>query len=411
MTTSLRKLTLEDLSVAEVAGRRVLVRVDYNVPVDDRLEVTDDSRIRGTVSTLSRLIDAGARIVLLSHFGRPKGRSVPEMSLRPAATRLSEILDRPVHFLEVTTGPEALAATLSLSDGEVLLLENTRFDPREEANDPGLADEMAELGDLFINDAFGAAHRAHASTVGVAERIKAKGGLAAAGLLMKKELDYLGSALDHPERPFIAILGGAKISGKIDVIEALLPKTDGLLIGGAMANTFFRAMGYETGASLVEEDRVELAGAILDRAQGRILLPTDLVVAREIVEGAETRVVPAGSVPDGWKALDVGPETVEGFRQKLASARTVLWNGPMGVAEIPEFRGGTDGVARALVSATERGAITVVGGGDSAAALTELGLADRVSHVSTGGGASLEFLEGKPLPGVVVLSDRPGANP
>ncbi len=407
MTTSSRKLTIEDLSAADVAGRRVLVRVDYNVPVDNQLEVTDDSRIRGTIPTLQLLIGAGARVVLLSHFGRPKGKSVPEMSLRPAAIRLSEILDRPVQFLETTTGPEALAATMALEDGEVLLLENTRFDPREEANDPGLADELAELGEVFVNDAFGAAHRAHSSTVGVAERIKAKGGRAVAGLLMKKELDYLGSALEKPERPFIAILGGAKISGKIDVIEALLPKTDGLLIGGAMANTFFKAMGYETGDSLVEGDRVDLAGAILDRAGGRILLPVDLVIAREIAEGAETRVVPATSVPDGWRALDVGPKTVEEYRLKLDSARTVLWNGPMGVAEIAAFRGGTDGVARALASATERGATTVVGGGDSAAALTELGLADRVTHVSTGGGASLEFLEGRPLPGVVVLSDHP----
>jgi phosphoglycerate kinase len=411
LTSSLRKLTIEDLAPEDVAGRRVLVRVDYNVPLDPELRVTDDSRIRGTVPTLKRLIDVGARIVLLSHFGRPKGKRVSEMSLRPAATRLSEILGLPVEFLDITTGPEALSATRELGDGEILLLENTRFDPREEAGDPGLADELAELGDIFVNDAFGAAHRAHASTVGVAQRVKAKGGLAVAGLLMKKELDYLGAALENPERPFIAILGGAKISGKIDVIEALLPKTDGLLIGGAMANTFFRAMGYETGDSLVEDDRVELAAAILERAGDRIQLPVDLVVAQAVEEGAETRVVPATSVEAGWKALDIGPETVEAYRKRLASARTVLWNGPMGVAEIPEFRGGTDGVARALVAATEAGAVTVVGGGDSAAALTELGLADRVSHVSTGGGASLEFLEGKPLPGVDVLSDKSGKIP
>ncbi|MDR0788488.1 MAG: phosphoglycerate kinase [Gemmatimonadota bacterium] len=403
----MRKYTLNDLAPADVAGKRVLVRVDYNVPLDDNLEVTDDTRIRTTLPTLNWLIDAGARIVLLAHFGRPKGKPVPEMSLRPAAVRLSELLNRPVQFLEVTTGPEALAASEALGRGEVLLLENTRYDAREEKNDPGLADELAELGDLFVNDAFGAAHRAHSSTVGVIQRIRAKGGLAVAGLLMKTELDYLGHALDDPARPFVAILGGAKISGKIDVIEALLPKTDWLLIGGAMANTFFKALGYETGDSLVEDDRIEMAKALLDKANGRIVLPLDLVVAAEMESGVETRVVDASVVPAGLKALDVGPKTVAEYARILGTARTVLWNGPMGVAEIPEFRAGTEGVAHALVSATEAGAITVVGGGDSVAALVDLGLQDEVSHVSTGGGASLEFLEGKPLPGVEALSDAP----
>jgi phosphoglycerate kinase len=407
VTASSRKYTLGDLRPADVAGRRVLVRVDYNVPLDENFEVTDDTRIRATLPTLRWLIDAGARIVLLAHFGRPKGKPVPEMSLRPAAVRLSELLDRPVEFLDVTTGPAALAATKALGDGEVLLLENTRYDAREEKNDQGLADEMAELGDLFVNDAFGAAHRAHSSTAGVAQRIRAKGGLAVAGFLMKSELDYLGHALENPVRPFVAILGGAKISGKIDVIEALLPKTDSLLIGGAMANTFFKALGYETGDSLVEDDRLEMAKTLLDKAGNRLVLPLDLVVSATIEAGAESRVVDAKAVPAGQKALDIGPKTVAAYAEIIRASRTVLWNGPMGVAEIADFRKGTEGVALALVEATKAGAITVVGGGDSAAALADLGLQDEVSHVSTGGGASLEYLEGKPLPGVDLLSDLP----
>jgi phosphoglycerate kinase len=400
------KLTLDDLSTEELRGRRVLVRVDYNVPVDERQKVTDDSRIRATLPTLRHLHDAGARIVLLSHFGRPKGKRVPEMSLRPVGARLAELVEMPVQFREVTSGPEAVAATMELRDGEVLLLENTRFDPREEANDPALADELTELGDVFVNDAFGAAHRAHASTAGVAERVRAKGGAAVAGLLMKRELDYLGGALAKPSRPFVAVLGGSKISGKIDVIEALLPKTDALLIGGAMANTFFRALGHQTGSSLVEENRLELAREVLERGGEKLVLPQDVVIAQEVEAGAATRVVPVGSIPADWMALDIGPATIEDFTTRLAAARTVLWNGPMGVAELAEFRRGTEAVARALTAATKGGAVTVVGGGDSAAALLELGLQDEVSHVSTGGGASLEFLEGKPLPGVELLSDR-----
>ncbi len=401
----MRKLTLEDLDPDELRGRRVLVRVDYNVPVDDRQEVVDDSRISATLPTLRLLHDAGARIVLLSHFGRPKGKAVSEMSLRPIAARLAELVNLPVQFLAVTTGPEASAASEELGQGEILLLENTRFDPREEANDPKMAAELGELGDIFVNDAFGAAHRAHASTAGVAERIRARGGVAVAGLLMKRELEYLGGALEDPARPFVAVLGGAKISGKIDVIEALLPKTDALLIGGAMANTFFRAKGFETGRSLVEEDRLELARQVIDRGGEKLVLPRDVVVAREMKAGAETRSVPADSIPVDWMALDIGPATIADFEARLRSARTVLWNGPMGVAELSEFRLGTEGVARALATATRGGAVTVVGGGDSAAALVELGLQQEVSHLSTGGGASLEFLEGKALPGVEVLSE------
>lgn len=399
------KATVANLRDEDVRGRRILVRVDYNVPLSDGGEVVDDTRIRATLPTLQALVGQGGRVVLLSHLGRPKGKPVPEMSLRPAAVRLAKLLGRPVAFVEATSGGVAREAVESLSEGDVLLLENTRFDPREEANDPGLAEEFGALGDVYVNDAFGAAHRAHASTVGVAERIRAKGGRAVAGLLMKRELDYLGSALHQPKRPFIAILGGAKISGKIDVIEALLPKTDRILIGGAMANTFFRAMGLATGTSLVEENRVDLARQLLDRAGDKLLLPRDVVLARKIEPEADIRTCSADAIPAGWMAVDVGPATISEYAEVIHSGKTVLWNGPMGVAEIPAFRQGTEAVAHALVTATGHGATTIVGGGDSAAALLDLGLQDQVSHVSTGGGASLEFLEGRVLPGVEVLCD------
>lgn len=401
----MRKMTLEDLGESDLRGARALVRVDYNVPLDDELQVTDDTRIRATLPTLARLTAAGARVVLLSHLGRPKGKPVPEMSLRPAARRLAELIDATVDFVGATTGDDAERATADLAEGDVLVLENTRFLPGEERNDPELAASMARLGDLFVNDAFGAAHRAHASTAGVASVMRARGRPAVAGLLMERELEYLGGALETPDRPFAAILGGAKISGKIDVIEALLPKVDRLLIGGAMANTFFRAMDLPTGASLVEEERVGMAVQLLQRGGEKIVLPVDLVIARAMEEGTEVRTVGRGEIPDGWMALDVGPRTVAAYAREIERSRTVLWNGPMGVFEIPEFAGGTAGVARALVAATAAGATTVVGGGDSAAALAELRLADEVSHVSTGGGASLEFLEGRELPGVAALSD------
>lgn len=401
----MRKMTLTDLGDPDLRGARVLVRVDYNVPLDDDLQVTDDTRIRATLPTLARLTGAGARVVLLSHLGRPKGKPVPEMSLRPAARRLAELVDARVDFVGATTGEQAERATADLADGEIVVLENTRFLPGEEKNDDDLAEAMGRLGDLYVNDAFGAAHRAHASTAGVAAVMRASERPAVAGLLMQRELEYLGGALDSPDRPFTAILGGAKISGKIDVIEALLPKVDRLLIGGAMANTFFRAMDLPTGSSLVEEDRLPLARQLLDRGGDKLVLPSDVVIAREMEAGTEVRTVGRGDIPDGWMALDVGPDTVALYAAEVERSRTVLWNGPMGVFEIPEFADGTEGVARALVAATGAGATTVVGGGDSAAALAELGLADQVSHVSTGGGASLEFLEGRELPGVAALSD------
>jgi phosphoglycerate kinase len=402
----MNKLTLDDLPDSALRGRRVLVRVDYNVPLEADGSIGDDTRIAATLPTLRRLLDGGARVVLLSHFGRPKGKVVPEMSLRPCAARLGKLLGREVAFSSEVAGPAAVAATRALGDGEVLLLENTRFLPGEEKNDPELARGLAELGDVYVNDAFGAAHRAHASTAGVAEVMHAQGKPVVAGLLMARELAYLGGALEHPARPFVAILGGAKISGKIDVITALLPRVDRLLIGGAMANTFFRAMGLETGASLVEDDRVEMARGLLASAGDKLVLPVDCVVADRLEAGAAARTVAREAIPAELMAADIGPATIERFRAELAAARTVLWNGPMGVFEVPEFAAGTRGVAEAVALATDGGATTIVGGGDSAAAVSELGLEQRMSHVSTGGGASLEFLEGKELPGVAALDSR-----
>lgn len=401
------KLTLEDLEDGDIRGRRVVVRVDYNVPLDDHQQVTDDTRIRATLPTLEWLTSHGGRVILLSHLGRPKGKEVPELSLRPAADRLATLVPNRVTFLGKSVGPAAVEATQELADGEILVLENTRFHAGEEKDDADLAGQFADLGDIFVNDAFGAAHRAHSSTAGVAHVVRSRGGRAAAGLLMKRELEYLGRALQQPRRPFVSILGGAKISGKIDVIEALLPKVDRLLIGGAMANTFFSASGFATGASLVEPERLEMARDLLDRASDKLVLPTDLVIAERIAADAETRVVEAQAVPDGWMALDIGPASAERYAGIIREGGTVLWNGPMGVAEIPAFRAGTERVAQALVEATHAGGTTVVGGGDSAAAIADLGLGDQVSHVSTGGGASLEFLEGKVLPGVEALSDQP----
>jgi phosphoglycerate kinase len=402
----MEKLTLKDLPASDLKGKRALVRVDYNVPLDDAGRITDDKRIRATLPTLQMLVDAGARVVLLAHFGRPKGKPVPEMSLRPVAEHLGGLLGRPVRFVASTVGAEAEQATREMQDGGVLLMENTRFLPGEEKNDAELSRQMAALGDLYVNDAFGAAHRAHSSTAGVAEVMRGEGKPAVAGLLMDRELEYLGRVLAEPRRPFVAILGGAKISGKIDVIQSLLPKVDRLLIGGAMANTFFRAMGLETGSSLVEPDRVDLARELIDGSGGKLVLPVDCVVAEKVEAGQKTETVDRDAIPTGRMVLDVGPKTVAEYRGVIESAGTVLWNGPMGVFEVPEFAAGTRGVAEAVADATDRGATTVIGGGDSAAAVAEMGLEDRISHVSTGGGASLEFLEGKTLPGVAALSDR-----
>ncbi|MHB1194395.1 MAG: phosphoglycerate kinase [Longimicrobiales bacterium] len=398
------KKTLSDLAPSDLAGRTVVVRADLNVPLKDGV-VTDDTRIQASVPTLRLLAGAGARVVLLSHLGRPKGGPEPKYSLAPVATRLGAVLGGPLRFAADSAGQGAKDAVASLAPGEVVLLENTRFLPGDEGNDAGLAQSWASLGDLFVNDAFGAAHRAHASTSGLAEAMRAKGGLAVAGLLMAKELEYLGGALDRPKRPFVAILGGAKISGKIDVIEALLPRVDRLLIGGAMANTFFRALGLQTGASLVEDDRVELARATLGRAADRILLPVDCVVAADIAEGAAIRVVERSQVGPTDRIGDIGPATREMFAREISGARTIVWNGPMGVFEVGAFAEGTLAVARSVATACDGGAVGVLGGGDSAAAAEQAGVVERLSHVSTGGGASLEFLAGAELPGVAALNE------
>jgi phosphoglycerate kinase len=397
----MKKRTVRDLADADLKGKRALLRVDFNVPLDENGEITDDTRIRAALPTIELLLERGARPVILSHLGRPKGKPNPKYSLQPVAKRLKELTGRNVNFVESTDSDEALKASQELKPGEILLLENTRFLGGEEKNDQRLSRALSELGDCFVNDAFGAAHRAHASTVGVAEHLRP----AVAGLLMEKELEYLGGALADPQRPFIAILGGSKISGKIDVIEQLLPKVDGLLIGGAMACTFYKAMGLETGKSLVEEDRVDMAKDLLDRAGMRLTLPHDATVAPSIEQASQAKAVPRNAIPADQAMLDIGPQTIASYSRAIGSAKTVIWNGPMGVFETPPLDRGTRAIAEAMAKATSQGATTIVGGGDSAAAVAEAGLENKMSHVSTGGGASLEFLEGKKLPGVEVLDD------
>ncbi len=394
------KRTLASLDPARLDGQRALVRVDFNCPVKDGV-VTDDTRIRASLPTISYLRAKGARVVLLSHFGRPKGGPDPKYSIRPCVRALETALGAPVTFIEDPLAETAVTTTRRLPRGGVALAENTRFYPGEESNDAGLSKQFAALGDFYVNDAFGSAHRAHASTAGVAHVLKP----AVSGFLMERELKYLGEALAQPKRPFVAVLGGAKISGKIDLIDALLPKVDEILIGGAMANTFFKAMGLETGNSLVEADKVDLAHALLDRAGTKLVLPKGVVIAPELREGITSLTVRRDAVPPGFSIFDIDPTTVEDFSRRITGAGTVIWNGPMGVFETKPFDQGTRAIAAAMAGATARGAITVIGGGDSAAAITQAGLADKVTHVSTGGGASLEFLEGKELPGVAALDD------
>jgi phosphoglycerate kinase len=402
------KKTVRDLPADAIDGRRILVRVDFNVPIEDG-QVGDDTRIRATLPTLTHLTERRGRVILMSHLGRPKGKWEDAFSLEPVAARLRDLTGARVAFVRDIVGADAHAAIDALPAGAMLLLENVRFLPGEETNDPGLSESLAAFGDVYVNDAFGTAHRAHATTAGIAEVMKREGRPAVAGFLMEKELRFLGGALARPERPFVAILGGAKISGKIDVIEALLPRVDALLIGGAMANTFFRALGLETGRSLVEDDRVEMARGLMERAGDKLVLPVDCVVAGEAAPGVRTWLLQRDEIPPEGNILDIGPKSVATFRDFIERARTVLWNGPMGLFEIDEFAEGTAGVARAVAEATGRGATTVAGGGDTAASLESAGLADRLSHVSTGGGASLEFLEGRTLPGVAVLDDREAA--
>ena len=398
------KASLRDVPSTDLVGQRLLVRADLNVPLEDG-RITDDTRVRETLPTLRLLKEGGARTVVISHLGRPIGAD-PELSLKGVADLLRDSIGGTVHFHPGLVGPEAHAAVDALKEGSVLVLENTRFDARETENDPELARELADLADVFVNDAFGVAHRAHASTTGVADEMRRRGLKAVAGLLLDRELEVLGGLLSEPERPFVAVLGGAKVAGKVEVIRALLPRVDRLLVGGAMANTFLRALGLELGDSLVEEDKVELVRGILSDAGDRLVLPVDCVVAKSIEEGVAVRVVPRDSVQPGDRIGDVGSATREIFGGLLGDARTVFWNGPMGVFEMAAFREGTVAVGGSVAEATDRGALTVVGGGDSAAALNVAGVSEKVTHVSTGGGASLEFLSGEQLPGVAALSDR-----
>ena len=393
------KRSLRSLPAAALDGRRALVRVDFNCPIKDG-QVTDNTRIRASLPTISYLREKGARVVLLSHLGRPKGRD-PKQSLKPCATELERLLGAPVTFIADPLAPGAAAESKRIPRGGVAVVENTRFHPGEEKNDPALAAAFAALGDLYINDAFGSAHRAHASTEAVATLLKP----AVSGFLMEKELEYLGGALDRPRRPFVAVLGGAKVSGKIDLIEHLLPRVDQILVGGAMACTFFRAMGFETGNSLVEADRVDMAKALIAKAGSKLVLPQGAVAAEKLEAGAPTRSVSRDRIPAGWAMFDICADSERDFAARIGGAGTVVWNGPMGVFETPPFDHGTLAVAQAMAAATKGGTITVVGGGDSAAAVAQAGLDAAMSHVSTGGGASLEFLEGKVLPGVAALDE------
>lgn len=388
------KKTIRDI---DVQGKHVLVRVDYNVPVKDG-KVGDDTRIRAAMPTLDYLLENGAALILCSHLGRPKGSPDPQYSLKPVADRLSTLMEKPVQFVDDCIGPEAEAAAKALKPGDVLVLENTRFHAGETKNDPEMARKLASLADVYVNDAFGSDHRAHASTEGVAHFL-----LAVAGFLLEKEIQYLGQVIADPERPFVAILGGAKISDKIGVIKNLLAKSDSILIGGGMANTFFKAEGYPVGDSLVEDEALDKAKEMLAQGGTKIRLPVDVVIADEFKEDADHNTIPTGPIPDGWRILDIGPETIAHYSKIIREARTVVWNGPMGVFEFPEFAKGTFAVAQA---AAESDAVTIVGGGESVAAIKQSGLADKITHISTGGGASLEMLEGLTLPGVAALQDK-----
>jgi phosphoglycerate kinase len=397
----MKKLTLEEM---DVKGKRVLMRVDFNVPLKDA-KVADDTRIRAAMPSIECIIGKDARLILMSHLGRPKGKRVDDLSLRPCIEVLARLVGKRVHFVEDCVGEAVEAAAARLKPGEILLLENLRFHPEEEKNDPAFAQQLARLGDLYVNDAFGTAHRAHASTEGVTRFFKQ----CAAGYLMMKELDYLGRVVGHPVKPYAALLGGAKISGKIEVISNLLPKVDKIVIGGGMAFTFFKAQGLEVGDSLVETDKVDYAKQLLSEGKGKIVLPIDVLVSDALdVKGrkiGELKIVDAASIPAGWKGVDIGPKSIEQFRTVLKNAKTVVWNGPMGVFEIDQTAKGTFAVAAIMADITAAGATTVIGGGDSAAAIEKAGMGEKVSHVSTGGGASLEFLEGKVLPGVAALTD------
>lgn len=395
----MNKQTIRDIDLKD---KRVLVRVDFNVPLEDG-QITDTTRITGAIPTLNAILDQKPKnIVLMSHLGRPKKGPDPQFSLAPVAAKLAELMGRDVAFAADPLSDEALAQANSLHDGGIIVLENTRFYPGEEKNDPELAKSFARFGDVYVNDAFGSAHRAHASTEAVAKLLPA-----VAGLLMEKEIEFLSNAVDHPKRPMAAILGGAKVGDKIKVIEALLQKADKVLIGGGMANTFFAAQGRAMGKSLVDKESLDLARDLLGKAGGKLILPVDAVIADDFKNDAQTRVLNATDpVPDAWEILDIGPGTVDAFRAALSDCKTIIWNGPMGVFEMDNFAKGTNAVAAIMGDLTAQGVITIIGGGDSAAAVQQAGLADKMSHISTGGGASLELLEGQALPGVVALLDK-----
>ncbi len=397
----MRKLSVRDL---DLESKKVLLRVDFNVPLDEDLRITDDTRMRAAISTIQHILDKGGIPILMSHLGRPKGKRVESMSLKPVAFHLEQLLSTKVRFVPDCIGPEVESAAANLNEGEVLLLENLRFYSEERANSPEFAQNLSRLADVYVNDAFGTAHRAHASVAGIAEFFEKR----AAGFLMEKEIEYLVGALESPSTPFVTILGGAKISDKIGVIQNLLKKIDKVLIGGGMTFTFLKSQGLETGESLVEEDKLELAREIVENARTQnveLLLPIDCQAASEFSQDAESRVVPSTGIPKGWRGMDIGPETIKKFVQALNGAKTILWNGPMGVFEFAKFEEGTRRLALALASEAEKGATTIVGGGDTVAAIRKAGVADKMSHISTGGGASLELLEGKVLPGIRVLSE------
>jgi len=399
---SINKMSVTDLSPK---GKRVFVRVDFNVPQDESLKITDDTRIRESLKTIQHLVGAGARVVLCSHLGRPKGKKNEKYSLKPVAARLSELLGKPVAMMPDCVGDAVKTEVGKMKDGDVVLLENVRFYEQEEKNDPAFAKQLSELADLYVNDAFGTAHRAHASTEGITKFVKP----CAAGFLMMKEIQYLGKAASNPDRPFVAILGGAKISGKIDVIKNLMTKVDVLIIGGGMAYTFLKARKLEIGKSLLEADKVEMAKELLMQSLDTnvpLLLPIDHVVADKFDAAANVKTVARGGIEPEWMGLDVGPLSIEKYSNFIRSAKTLFWNGPVGAFEMAPFAKGTLAIAKLLAEATEKGAVTIVGGGDSVAAVTQMGLNSKMSHVSTGGGASLEFMEGKQLPGIVALTDK-----
>lgn len=397
----MKKVSIRDYNVT---GKRVLLRVDFNVPLDRDRNITDDTRIVAVLPTIRNIVDRGGRLVLMSHLGRPRGKKDEQLSLAPVAFHLGSLIDKPVKFVKDCIGEEVRHKVSLLRNGEILVLENLRFYPGEEANDPAFARELASLGEIYVNDAFGAAHRAHASTVGVGESFEVR----AAGFLMEKELDALGKVLENPTRPFVAALGGAKIKGKINLIQSLLSRVDVLLVGGGMMYTFFKATGLEIGKSIVDDSYLAMCKELLESSRsgrGRLLLPVDCIVAREIDDTSPATEVSSADIPEDSAGADIGPKSIELFKGTLATAKTIFWNGPMGVFEKPRFAEGTKEVARAIADATSRGAVSIVGGGDSVAAINLMGIADKFTHISTGGGASLEFMEGRALPGVDALCD------